>query len=63
MIIDWDVHHGNGTQALFWDDDRVCYVSTHQDRFYPGTGAVDEIGGPDAPGPHRQHSAPGVGDR
>jgi acetoin utilization deacetylase AcuC-like enzyme len=35
---------------LFWDDDRVCYVSTHQDRFYPGTGAVDEIGGPNARG-------------
>ena len=50
MIIDWDVHHGNGTQALFWDDDRVCYVSIHQDRFYPGTGAVDETGGPNAPG-------------
>jgi acetoin utilization deacetylase AcuC-like enzyme len=50
IIIDWDVHHGNGTQALFWNDDRVCYVSTHQDRFYPGTGAFDETGGPGAPG-------------
>ena len=50
MIVDWDVHHGNGTEALFWDDDRVCYVSTHQDRFYPGTGAVDDTGGPGAPG-------------
>ncbi len=50
MIIDWDVHHGNGTQALFWDDDRVCYVSTHQDHFYPGTGALDETGGPNARG-------------
>jgi acetoin utilization deacetylase AcuC-like enzyme len=50
IIIDWDVHHGNGTQALFWNDDRVCYVSTHQDRFYPGTGAVDETGGPSARG-------------
>lgn len=50
MIVDWDVHHGNGTQALFWDDDRVCYVSTHQDHFYPGTGAVDETGGPNARG-------------
>src|SRR4029078_743714 len=45
MIVDWDVHHGNGTQALFWNDDRVCYVSTHQDRFYPGTGAVAETVG------------------
>jgi acetoin utilization deacetylase AcuC-like enzyme len=50
LIVDWDVHHGNGTQAIFWNDDRVCYVSTHQDRFYPGTGAVDEVGGPDALG-------------
>ena len=50
IIVDWDVHHGNGTQALFWNDDRVCYVSTHQDRFYPGTGAFDETGGPGAPG-------------
>lgn len=50
MIVDWDVHHGNGTQALFWDDERVCYVSTHQDRFYPGTGGVGETGGANAPG-------------
>jgi acetoin utilization deacetylase AcuC-like enzyme len=50
LIVDWDVHHGNGTEALFWDDDRVCYVSTHQDRFYPGTGAVDDTGGRDAQG-------------
>jgi len=50
IIIDWDVHHGNGTQALFWNDDRVCYVSTHQDRFYPGTGGLDETGGPGARG-------------
>ena len=50
VIIDWDVHHGNGTEALFWDDDRVCYVSTHQDRLYPGTGAASDTGGPGAPG-------------
>jgi acetoin utilization deacetylase AcuC-like enzyme len=50
LIVDWDVHHGNGTQDIFWNDSRVCYVSTHQDRFYPGTGAVDEVGGPDALG-------------
>jgi len=50
MIVDWDVHHGNGTQALFWDDVRVCYVSTHQDGLYPGTGRVDEVGGPGASG-------------
>jgi acetoin utilization deacetylase AcuC-like enzyme len=41
-ILDWDVHHGNGTQAIFWDDPRVLYVSLHQWPFYPGTGGPDE---------------------
>jgi acetoin utilization deacetylase AcuC-like enzyme len=50
MIVDWDVHHGNGTEAIFWDDDRVLYVSTHQDGLYPGTGRVTDIGGPEARG-------------
>ena len=43
-IVDIDVHHGNGTQWIFYDDPRVLYVSTHQFPFYPGTGAADEIG-------------------
>src|SRR5262245_4359693 len=43
-IIDWDVHHGNGTQHLFEDDPSVLYVSTHQYPYYPGTGAADEVG-------------------
>jgi acetoin utilization deacetylase AcuC-like enzyme len=43
-VVDIDVHHGNGTQWLFYDDPRVLYVSTHQHPFYPGTGAADEIG-------------------
>jgi acetoin utilization deacetylase AcuC-like enzyme len=43
-IVDIDVHHGNGTQWIFYDDPRVLYVSTHQSPFYPGTGAADEIG-------------------
>jgi acetoin utilization deacetylase AcuC-like enzyme len=43
-IIDYDVHHGNGTQHLFERDPAVLYVSTHQYPYYPGTGAVDEIG-------------------
>ncbi|MGA3122243.1 MAG: histone deacetylase [Polyangiaceae bacterium] len=43
-VVDWDVHHGNGTQEIFWRDPRVLYVSTHQFPWYPGTGAVDEIG-------------------
>ncbi len=50
MIIDWDVHHGNGTQAIFWNDPRVLFVSLHQSPFYPGTGALEETGGPGAPG-------------
>ena len=45
-VIDFDVHHGNGTQEIFWDDDRVLYVSTHQSPYYPGTGAASEVGGP-----------------
>ena len=43
-IIDWDVHHGNGTQEIFYEDPSVFYVSTHQYPFYPGTGARDERG-------------------
>ncbi|MDC5112985.1 histone deacetylase family protein, partial [Acinetobacter baumannii] len=43
-IVDWDVHHGNGTQDIFWDDPSVLYCSTHQMPLYPGTGARDETG-------------------
>jgi acetoin utilization deacetylase AcuC-like enzyme len=43
-IVDWDVHHGNGTQEMFWRDPNVLYVSTHQSPFYPGTGDADEVG-------------------
>jgi acetoin utilization deacetylase AcuC-like enzyme len=43
-IVDIDVHHGNGTQWMFYDDDTVLYLSTHQFPFYPGTGAAGEIG-------------------
>jgi acetoin utilization deacetylase AcuC-like enzyme len=41
-IVDFDVHHGNGTQAAFWDDDTVLFVSLHQWPFYPGSGGPDE---------------------
>jgi acetoin utilization deacetylase AcuC-like enzyme len=41
-ILDWDVHHGNGTQAIVWDDASVLYISLHQWPFYPGTGGPDE---------------------
>jgi len=49
-ILDWDVHHGNGTQDIFWSDPRVLYMSLHQFPFYPGTGSLQETGGADAPG-------------
>jgi len=45
LIMDWDLHHGNGTQHSFYQDPGVLYVSTHQYPYYPGTGAVDEVGG------------------
>jgi acetoin utilization deacetylase AcuC-like enzyme len=44
LIVDYDVHHGNGTEAMFYGDPSVLYVSTHQYPFYPGTGAVTDIG-------------------
>lgn len=43
-IVDWDVHHGNGTEEIFYADPTVLYVSTHQSPLYPGTGAVDDVG-------------------
>src|SRR6185369_14897419 len=42
-IVDIDVHHGNGTQAIFWRDPDVLYASLHQWPFYPGTGNIDEL--------------------
>lgn len=44
MVVDIDVHHGNGTQTAFYDTDEVLYVSTHQFPFYPGTGNYGEVG-------------------
>lgn len=43
-VVDFDVHHGNGTQEMFWDDAQAFYASTHQYPFYPGTGSVRERG-------------------
>jgi acetoin utilization deacetylase AcuC-like enzyme len=43
-VIDFDVHHGNGTQDIFWSDPRVCFASSHQMPLYPGTGASHETG-------------------
>ena len=43
-VVDFDVHHGNGTQDIFWENPSVLYVSLHQFPWYPGTGALEEIG-------------------
>jgi acetoin utilization deacetylase AcuC-like enzyme len=43
-VLDWDVHHGNGTQDIFYGDGEVLYLSTHRSPFYPGTGSVREVG-------------------
>jgi len=45
LIVDWDIHHGNGTQAAFWEEPRVGFLSIHRWPFFPGTGDRDETGG------------------
>ena len=50
LIVDWDVHHGNGTQNMFYDDPTVLYFGVHRYPFYPGTGAADEKGSGDGRG-------------
>jgi acetoin utilization deacetylase AcuC-like enzyme len=50
LIVDWDVHHGNGTQATFWQDPRVGFFSIHRWPFFPGSGLEDETGGGDGLG-------------
>ncbi len=49
-IIDIDVHHGNGTQEIFWTSPNVLHIDVHQEGIYPGTGSIDNIGGGDAAG-------------
>ena len=44
VIIDWDIHHGNGTQKIFYQNDRVLYCSIHQSNIFPFSGWVDDIG-------------------
>jgi acetoin utilization deacetylase AcuC-like enzyme len=44
LVVDWDVHHGNGTQDMFYDDGQIGFFSSHRWPFYPGTGAADETG-------------------
>ena len=62
-IVDWDVHHGDGTQAIFDADPALCYTSTHQSPLYPGTGARAETGSGAATGTkHNRPLPPGSGD-
>ena len=64
LIVDFDVHHGNGTQAMFYGDKRVLYVSSHAWPFYPGTGGLDEVGEGEARGFTVNLPLPGaMGDR
>jgi acetoin utilization deacetylase AcuC-like enzyme len=49
-VIDYDAHHGNGTQDIFWEDPRVLYVSLHEWPLYPGTGRLDEVGAAEGAG-------------
>jgi len=63
LIIDFDVHHGNGTQEAFYDNPQVMYISTHQYPFYPGSGDINESGGGDAEGTNINIPLPaGCGD-
>jgi acetoin utilization deacetylase AcuC-like enzyme len=50
LIVDWDIHHGNGTQAAFWEDGHIGFLSIHRWPFYPGTGSSDETGAADGLG-------------
>ncbi len=62
-ILDWDVHHGDGTRAIFDADPDVCYASTHQSPLYPGTGSAAERGTGAGLGTMHNHPlAPGAGD-
>jgi acetoin utilization deacetylase AcuC-like enzyme len=65
MIVDWDVHHGNGTQAAFYNDPSVIFLSLHQDDWYPiGMGTLEQRGGADAIGTVLNVPLPaGTGDR
>jgi acetoin utilization deacetylase AcuC-like enzyme len=63
LIIDFDVHHGNGTQDTFYDNSQVMYISTHEYPFYPGTGHIDETGSGAAKGTNINIPLPaGCGD-
>ena len=62
-IVDWDVHHGDGTHSIFDADADLCYTSTHQMPLFPGTGSADERGSGEAVGTkHNRPLPPGAGD-
>ena len=64
LIVDWDVHHGNGTQDIFYEDPRVFYFSVHRYPFYPGTGGADQQGAGEGQGLTLNVPLPaGSGDR
>jgi acetoin utilization deacetylase AcuC-like enzyme len=64
LIVDFDVHHGNGTQAMVEEDPAICFISTHQYPYYPGTGAAREIGrGPGEGTVVNMPVSPGAGDQ
>ncbi|MDD1715649.1 MAG: histone deacetylase [Methanolinea sp.] len=63
LILDWDAHHGDGTQQVFYEEDSVLFTSIHQYPFYPGSGSVDEIGVGDGTGYTANMPVPaGTGD-
>ncbi|RKX60822.1 MAG: histone deacetylase [Thermodesulfobacteriota bacterium] len=63
LIVDWDLHHGNGTQHSFYNDSSVLYLSTHQYPYYPGSGSVDQMGEGDGEGfTVNVPLSPGAGD-
>ncbi len=63
MVVDWDVHHGNGTQEVFYRDGKVLFTSLHQEGWYPGTGALEETGEGEGEGlTVNVPLPPGVGD-
>lgn len=63
LIVDWDVHHGNGTQHIFYDTPDVLFFSTHQYPYYPGTGALEETGKDEGEGyTINVPLSPGMGD-
>jgi len=63
LVVDWDLHHGNGTQHMFYDDPSVLYFSTHQHPYYPGTGGLEERGSSEGEGYNiNVPLPPGMGD-